>query len=106
MAVPLWRQLLKEHPDSLEADRSTDCVGVVCQQTKRWKEAEAAYESLLKDRPESAFAKLTKEQLKQVERGLSRADRRVAYARQCRPCRPYRYLCGRGYLLLSGSSLM
>ena len=74
-AVALWRQLLKEHADSREADRAAYYIGVVYRQTKRWQEAKTAYESLLKERPESAFVKLTKEQLKQVDRELSRAGR-------------------------------
>lgn len=74
-AVALWRQLLKEHADSREADRSAYYIGVVYQQTKRWRHAKTAYEALLKDRPDSAFAKLTQEQLKQVDRELSRSRR-------------------------------
>ncbi|MFQ5731004.1 MAG: tol-pal system YbgF family protein [Planctomycetaceae bacterium] len=74
-AVALWRQLLKEHPKSVEADRSAYYIGVVYQQTKRWSDAKSAYESLLKDRPKSPFAKLTKKQLKQVNHELLRARR-------------------------------
>ncbi|MCH8830512.1 MAG: tetratricopeptide repeat protein [Planctomycetes bacterium] len=75
-AIQCWQQLLKEYPRSAEADRSAFYVGIVFQQTQRFQDAKAAYESLLKDRPKSRFAELTKKQLKQVESELSRANAR------------------------------
>ena len=74
-AIRYWRQLQKEYPKSIEADRSAFYVGVVYQQTKRYRAAKAAYEMLLKDRPKSAFAKLAEDELKKVHRELSRGRR-------------------------------
>jgi TolA-binding protein len=50
-------------------------VGVIHQQEKRYADAKTAYETLLKEKPKTSFAKLTKEKLKAVERELSRGGR-------------------------------
>ena len=74
-AIALWRRLMKEYPQSREWDRSAYYVGVIHQQEKRYADAKAAYETLLKEKPKTSFAKLTKEKLKAVERELSRGGR-------------------------------
>ncbi len=71
-AIRHWEKLQRDYPRSREADRSAYYVGVVYQQTKQYKDAKKAFETFLKERPESAFVKLTKDHLKKVNSELSR----------------------------------
>jgi TolA-binding protein len=75
-AIALWRRLMKDYPQSREWDRAAYYVGVIYQQEKRYADAKGAYESLLKEKPKTSFAKLTKEQLKKVDRELARGGGR------------------------------
>ncbi|GAB4142283.1 MAG: hypothetical protein Tsb009_12450 [Planctomycetaceae bacterium] len=75
-AIRLWKKLRQDYPKSTEADRSAFYIGVVYHQTKRYRDAKAAYETLLKEKPASSFASLIREELKKVERELSRTNSR------------------------------
>lgn len=74
-AIALWKQLRREFPNSRHADRSAYYIGVLHQQARRYADAKAAFALLLKEKPQSAYAKLTAEKLKTVERELARSER-------------------------------
>jgi len=60
-AITLWEQLIREYPKSNEAHRASYYIGVAYEYTKRNKEAEAAYESFIRNYPDSPFVRLVRE---------------------------------------------
>lgn len=69
-AVATYKRLLKQYPESEEADRSAYFIGVTYEWSKRYREAKDAFEYSQKYFPDSRFAQLVQKHMKEVDAAL------------------------------------
>jgi TolA-binding protein len=67
-AVAAWERLLQDHPQHREADRAAYYIGIAYETANQVNKAIKAYERFLRERPESAFARLVRRRLKALRR--------------------------------------
>lgn len=73
-AIALWKQLIRQYPESTDADRAAFHVAIAYHWSGRLREAERAYEQVLRDYPTTRFTAVIEVKQRKLREELAQTN--------------------------------